>query len=80
LGLVRVKSWESGGGIFGKESPAVTETTVGIPLLVQAHAIGFQAVGVGLNLYGNLNTKQSTAGIQLAIALGRIATRPRRQQ
>ena len=80
LGLVRVKSWDSGGGVFGKVSPAVTETTVGIPLLIQAHAIGFQAVGVGLNIYGNLNMKQSTAGVHLNIALGRMTTRPRHRQ
>jgi hypothetical protein len=78
LGLVKVDERDVGGGVFGKVNPVGRETTVGIPVLVQAYAIGFQAIGVGLNLYGNLNTKQSTAGFQLSVALGRISTRPRR--
>jgi 3-deoxy-D-arabino-heptulosonate 7-phosphate (DAHP) synthase len=74
LGLVRLETRDTGGARVS----SVTETTIGIPLLVQAHAIGFQAIGVGLNLYGNLNMKQSTTGIHLSIALGRIATRQKR--
>jgi hypothetical protein len=77
LGLVKIDTHDSEPGIFGKVYPESSETTIGIPLLIQAYAIGFQTIGVGLNLYGNLNTKQSTAGIQVCLALGRIATRPR---
>jgi hypothetical protein len=74
LGLVRVDRNDL--DLFSKKTE-ISETTVGIPLSIQAYAIGFQTIGVGLNLYGNLNTKQSTAGIHLSVALGRIATRAR---
>ena len=70
LGLARVHTFDSRNG-----AASYTETTVGLPLSIQAYAIGFQAVGAGLNLYANLNTKQSTAGIHVSLALGRISTR-----
>ncbi len=48
--------------------------TIGIPITIQGYIVGGQFAGIGINTYLNINILQTTAGVQLHAALGRIQT------
>jgi hypothetical protein len=77
LALVNVYTYNNA-GLFG-EAPVhkLNQYTVGVPLLIQGHVIRAQAVGIGLSGYVNLNTIQTTAGLNICLVFGRIATHKR---
>jgi len=59
---------------FFNSVPVTSQTTIGIPILIQGYLVGLQTVGLGLNAYANLNSIRSTLGLTLNLALGRMAT------
>jgi len=59
------------GWFFGGEYERLDRTTVGLPLDVKA-SLNASAVGIGLNLFGNLNTRGNFAGVALTLQLGRF--------
>jgi len=60
-------------GLFS-DTPAIHQSTVGIPVLIQAYLVALQTFGLGINAYANLNSVKTTAGITLSIAIGALAT------
>jgi len=76
LGYISVTNVSNSFNFF---SPAVTtqRSTIGLPIVVQGYLVAFQTLGIGLSGYVNLNTIQSTAGINICIALGRLSTHKR---
>jgi len=65
---------------FNFNSPSVTtyRSTMGVAVSIQGFLVGFQTLGIGLSGYVNLNTIQSTAGINICVALGRLSTHKRK--
>lgn len=75
LSLVNMDIHDSYGVFPG--APASTQNnryTIGIPIVVQGYVVGGQFAGIGLSGYVSLNTLQTTAGVQLQVALGRMQT------
>ena len=55
----------------------VTNTGIGIPILIQGYVVAAQSVGLGINVYANINTVKSSAGISISLAFGRLSTHER---
>ncbi len=53
------------------------EAGIGIPILLQGYVVAAQAVGLGINVYANINTIGSSAGISFCLAFGRLSTHER---
>jgi len=64
--LVERPGW-FGGGRYEK----LDSLTVGLPIDVKT-TLNFKVVGVGLNMFGNLNPKGSFAGLALTLQLGKL--------
>jgi hypothetical protein len=79
FGLQAGKVYKRGTGIFALSAGFAImrvndQKTAGVPVLIQAHTVILQTVGFGINLYANLNTISPSAGLNLTVALGRMAT------
>ncbi len=74
IGLVDVYTYNNPGLFSDAPVHKSDQYTVGVPLLIQWYVIRFQAVGIGLSGYANLNTIQTTAGFNISVVFGRIAT------
>ena len=62
-------------GLFSA-TPDVNQSryTVGVPILIRGYWVLGQCVGLGAGVYGNFNTQQSSGGVSLLLAFGRIQT------
>jgi len=78
LSLVDVVN-TTGYDLFSSQPPVKTDQyTIGIPILIQGYLVAFQTVSLGFNGYINLNTINTTAGIMVSVAIGRMATHTKR--
>jgi hypothetical protein len=59
-------------------STKTSQSGVGVPILIQGYFVAGQVVGFGVNAYVNINSIQTTAGLTLTLALGRLSTHERK--
>lgn len=62
---------QEGFWFFGPQHERLDRVTVGLPIDLKATA-NVRGIGIGVNLFGNLNTKGSFAGVALTLQLGKL--------
>jgi hypothetical protein len=72
LGLVDVNTYNSGGLFSNTPSSSQDQYAVNVPIEVNVYFVPVTPFAVGVGLYANLNAINTTAGVTVRLAFGRM--------